>query len=203
MEYPCFVLHRSRDTEREILMQDLSRSLRTPVNKIEPMDGETLIQKGVSRKHIQGGLASAATISCTSSHAFLNQVLLPTNTSAVCIFEDDAVIQGDVNTFVKEMKDWDVLILGANEIVQGDLMDQKVYKVTRFWGSHALVLNKKAMKAVSETYKKTLDEKVTYPADWLYNRAIKEHSLRAYAPVKNLVVQKKGLLSTATGSIRN
>lgn len=202
MEFPCFVLHRSKDVERESLIDNLKKSLSVPVKVIEAFDGEKLKKNGYRGKSITGGEASAGVIGCLASHVVLVKNLLMTDVKGMIIFEDDAVIEGDIFEFLSEQKEWDILLFGTNEIVEGNLIDKKLIKVQRFWGTHAMCLTRRAMESVCEVYAKTLEEQIIYPADWLYNRAIKEKKLRVLAPTENLVNQKKDLVSTITGNIR-
>lgn len=190
-----YVIHRACDTEREHLVNDLQAVFDCTV--FEGIDGSTL---QVGNKHPWQGQTTAGNLGNTASHVAIIKQSLETET--VGILEDDAVVVGELDAFMNAVpEDWDMLYLGVNEIVAGFKLDT-CFCVRRCWGSHAVCLRPKAMKAVLAVYEKSLQDGIGLPADWLYNAAIHQYRLKAYCPLINLVEQKKGLVSIATGNIR-
>ena len=98
----------------------------------------------------------------------------------------------------------DLIFLGVNEIVEGEpTANPGVQKVLRFWGTHAVIVGRKAMLAIFEVYTQSLKDGYALPADWLYSFAIKEKGLIAYAPLVPIIRQRPGLVSLISGNIRN
>ena len=141
-------------------------------------------------------------IGCLESHIHI----LQDSQDNIVIFEDDCEFVEDSMTFFHDLHDFDILCLGTNENVEYEYIEGKEYlRVYRFWGTHALLIRQNAIKAVLETYEKYRNLKVFLPADWLYSYAIKEHNLKAYAPInpKRFFKQKNGLVSSVNGKIRD
>lgn len=193
-----FVIHRNCDKDREQLVKNLQAVLNCTV--FEGIDGTTLQHPN---KHPWEGTTTAGNLGNTVSHVTILQQAIKNQMETVGILEDDAVIEGNIISFINTVpQDWDMLYLGTNEIVNGFLLEN-CYRVYRAWGSHAVLLKPKAMNAVLATYEQSLRDGIGLPADWLYNRAIQLFDLKAYCPIINLIEQKKGLVSLATGNIRS
>jgi GR25 family glycosyltransferase involved in LPS biosynthesis len=126
------------------------------------------------------------------------------------IFEDDAELTEPVeklHTFYEEAcalePKWDVLVLGATEWVDSTLASPTIRKPTRFWGTHALLLNRKAAQAALDTHKRLQEKGYAYPADWFYSATILQNNLVAYGPRNSkLIQQKPGLVSAISGKVR-
>ena len=123
-----------------------------------------------------------------------------------CIFEDDAEVVGAVKPYLAEvglLPAADLIFLGVNEIVDGEpSMNPGIHRVERFWGTHAVIVGRKAMTAIFEVYTQSLKDGYALPADWLYSFAIKEKGLVAYAPQISVVRQRPGLMSLTSGNVR-
>ena len=199
MNCPCFVIHRQKDVEREDIVKELEKEFPTLL-RMEAIDGN-----GVDcfpRMSVDGlSFVTDGVVGCMLSHLMLIQKALRSHWSHICIFEDDAVIQGDYKAFYESHKDCDILYFGVLHVLEGD---KKVdcWQVRDSWGTHAVVLNRTAMKAIQETFYKVLDEGFFYGSDNLYSRAITDFGLVAYAPHQPLIDQKKGLQSTLSDSVR-
>lgn len=205
MEFPCVVIHRTQDTEREPLIESLERSLGFLLQRVEAVNGAQLALHGFPRKHPHEVFpTSPGNIGCTASHIVLLESTLKSAHSHICIFEDDAEATGDVVAYINQMKsrEWDILFLGVNEIVEGEQVAEDLWQVTRFWGTHAVIVGRRAMAAILETYTKSIQDGFALPADWLYSWAIRDHGLRAFCPLKNVISQKKGIVSVISGAIR-
>ena len=200
MNCPCFVIHRAKDKERECYVDALKKEFPNLV-VFEGVNGEDL--KGMPCQHPgEFRKTSYGNMGNTMTHFMIMKQTMDSKADKVCIFEDDAVVVGDYETFYKEFPhEWDILYLGVLEVVEGDKKED-CYEVWRSWGTHAVILKQTAMDAIMKTFKKTLQEGFFYPADTLYNRAIKDYKLKAYAPLKSHIIQQPGLLSFISGHIR-
>lgn len=188
-----YVIHRQCDKEREHLVNNLQAVFNCTV--FEGVDGSKL---QVGRRHPWTGQTTVGNLGCTASHVAIVQLALETGLETVTIFEDDAVIEGDVGRMRPECDIW---YWGVNEVVEGE-KEGDWMRVSRVWGSHALCLNRKAMKAVVATYEQSVRDGYGLPADWMYNYAIRWYGLKAYCPSVNVISQKKGLISLNTGNVR-
>jgi GR25 family glycosyltransferase involved in LPS biosynthesis len=207
MEFPCVVIHRSQDKEREPILQELEQKLGFLLQRVEGVDGNLLVAQGFPRKHPHEGFPTTpGNIGCTASHILVLQSALKGGWSHVGIFEDDAVAEGDLGKFLRDMsgRQWDILFFGVNEVVEGWPFSGQpdILQVRRFWGTHAVVVGRRAMEAIMETYKKSIHDGYALPADWLYSWAIRDHGLIALCPSQNLVTQKKGIVSVISGAVR-
>jgi GR25 family glycosyltransferase involved in LPS biosynthesis len=125
------------------------------------------------------------------------------------ILEDDVEYKSSFFKYIensfKITPEWDILFLGVNEIVEStETSNPAIRRVTRFWGTHAVVLSRKAVTKICEEFKTSVKDGFALPADWLYSHTIKEHGLVAYCPTepRTFVQQKEGLVSTCTGNVR-
>jgi hypothetical protein len=97
----------------------------------------------------------------------------------------------------------DLIFLGVNEIVEGEATaNPGIQKIERFWGTHAVIVGRKAATAIFEVYTQSLKDGYALPADWLYSFAIKEKGLIAYAPSIPVIRQRPGLMSLTSGNVR-
>ena len=97
-----------------------------------------------------------------------------------------------------------MLLLGANEYVESEAAPGAYKRVKRFWGTHAVILSEKAMRAALQVFADAQKRGEFLPADWMYNEAIKQADLVCYGPAKldMLCRQKPGLVSAITGKER-
>lgn len=203
---PCFIIHRVQDVIREPSILELETKLGLPLQRFEGLSGDFLIESGFPRKHPHEGLSNAGIIGCAASHIELLEAAIASTSSHYCIFEDDAELVGNLPAYFSSLEglpEADLVCMGVNEIVDGTATTvSSIKKVTRFWGTHAMIVNRKTMTAVLATYKKYVSLGYALPADWLYSYAIKEHGLLAYAPVKSVIRQRPGFVSVITGIVR-
>ena len=99
---------------------------------------------------------------------------------------------------------WDILLLGANEYVDADRVSSQAVVVRRFWGTHAMILRRRACEAALEAFRAHQKEGYFPPADWLINAAIAMGNLVCYAPDSPTAFcqQVLGLRSAITGEVR-
>ena len=157
MKYPCFVIHRQQDVEREPLVDDLKKVI-PHLQVIEPINGMDLID--LPRQH-PGELkqSSLAVMSLCMTHCIIMKHAIQNNYEKICIFEDDAVIEGNIDFFIQSRtRPWDILYLGVIQVIKGKLIDFEefehwgCYEVQESWGTHAMILNQKAMKAIRDCH---------------------------------------------------
>lgn len=206
-EIPCLVIHRPIDTVREASINELEKKLGKSLQRFDGISGKFLIAEGFPRKHPHEGLSSPGNIGCTASHIEILEAGIKSKYTHCAIFEDDAEMVGDLAEYfasVATLPPTDILFLGVIEIVDGVATTvPSIKKVTRFWGTHAVIVNKKGMLAILNTYKKYVDAGYALPADWLYSYAIKEMGLVAYAPVSPVIRQRPGFVSLISGNVRH
>jgi GR25 family glycosyltransferase involved in LPS biosynthesis len=207
------VIHRLDATDRIPLIYDLQASLGRPVEVFFASDGSQFLENnGIAKKHPRDGSpVSQGNLGCTHSHLLLLRSSLKSEEGSLAIFEDDCVftaasveIQGFLAAADKEP--WDILLFGATEYVEAaDLSGQGgLVSVKRFWGTHALIVRKKAVYALIQAFMAFQADGQFPPADWLYSRAIRDNSLVCIGPKdpKSLCRQKEGLRSLVTGLVR-
>jgi len=204
---PCLVIHREKDIERNPSIFYLERLLGRTVQRFEAILGEYLIEQGFPTKHPrEPNPTSPGNIGCTASHVEILEATLRSHFPYCCIFEDDAEVVGAVDPYLKEVSQLppaDLVFLGVNEIVDGEpTANPAIQKVERFWGTHAVIVSRKAMLAIFEVYTQSLKDGYALPADWLYSFAIKAKELVAYAPSIPIVRQRPGLTSLTSGNVR-
>ena len=193
------VIHRSCDTEREVCVEGLKKVF-PQIRVVEAVDGRSCLTH--PRRHPWEGTTSLGNIGNTVSHLDLVLSASTSQKERVFVFEDDAVVVGDLSGVLELIPEpWDLFYWGTNEVVEGDEAGEFV-RVRRAWGVHAIVVRRSAMKAVLDAYINSVAEGYGYPADWVYNRAIQEGGLLAYTPKTSLIVQQGGLVSVNTGQVR-
>lgn len=206
LDVPCFVIHRHRDTDRESCITELEAWIGITIQREEGIDGGLVAATDFPRRHPWTGTTTAAELGCLLSHVNILEKF-PAKAQYICLFEDDAEGVGDFDGYLERVfaldKPADIIYLGVNEIVEGEgTADAGIKKVLRSWGAHAVLFNQKAAAAVLKTHNEYVKKGFALPADWLYNYAIKECDLMAYAPVAATIRQKPGLISKITGKVR-
>jgi len=204
MEY-CTSIWLPSLSERYEIIKTLEKNIKKPIRIFNAIDGSLHTDKYVNYRHIlKGQSINSGIIGCTLSHL---EVLKNMNTDAIVIFEDDCTFHGDLvelNNFIKNAPEFDILCLGTSETVESKLVDNKYVQIFRFWGTHALLIKAKAARAIIETFEKYSKSKKFLPADWLYSYAIKDNNLIAYAPKNNMEFfnYKRGIYSVVANRIR-
>ena len=204
---PCIVIHRKEDKERDPSIFYLEKALGRHIQRFDAISGEYLLEQGFPSKHPrEPNPTSPGNIGCTASHVEILDAALRSQFTHCCIFEDDAEVVGAIQPYLNEVAHLpaaDVIFLGVNEIVEGEATEiQGIQRITRFWGTHAVIVSRKAMLAIFEVYTQSLKDGYALPADWLYSFAIKAQGLVAYAPSISTVRQRPGLMSLTSGNVR-
>jgi len=182
-------------------VEQLTQDINMDITIFNALSGLSFLDNYLGFKHVlQSEMITAGMIGCLESHIHI----LKESNKNVLIFEDDCEFVSNSKEFYP--LDFDILCLGTNENVEFQYLENNKHylQVFRFWGTHALLLRQNAVKAVLDTYEKYKNLKIFLPADWLYSYAIKEHNLRAYAPMnpKQYFKQKSGLISSVNGKVR-
>lgn len=209
-EIPFFCIHLERAKEREPFMTHLQNNLGREIKVWPASEGAEIAKLGWPRKHPIEAETNDGNLGCLDSHLRLLQHMLDEGHEVIGIFEDDAELTesvGKVHEFYEQAcalnPKWDLLILGATEWVDTNIVSQTIRRPTRFWGTHAMLLTRKAAQAALATHKALQEKGYAYPADWFYSAAITQNNLVAYGPRNSkLIQQKPGLLSAISGKVR-
>ena len=210
-DIPFFCIHLMSEKVREPFMIHFQNCLGRQVQTFPALIGKDIAGPDYPRRHPHEAETSLGNIGCTESHIRLLQKLLDEQWPAIGIFEDDAEamksaeeIQAFVDSANAADTSWDILLLGASEWVESKKQTPELVRVTRFWGTHAVLVKQHVAQKVIETHRNLLEKGFAYPADWLYAQTIKEYGLVAYGPVgcKSLIRQKPGLVSAINGKVR-
>jgi GR25 family glycosyltransferase involved in LPS biosynthesis len=211
----CVVIHLDSATDRLPLIDKLRTTLIHTLDVYPAKDGtEWEKSSKIAKKHpIEKMPITRGMLGCAHSHIDILFASVKAKEQFCLIFEDDCEVLGtqdDIYGFLHRAShlstDWDMIILGANEYVESSIAEGGVYtRVQRFWGTHAVILKPKAMRAALKVFADAQKNGVFLPADWMYNEAIKQEGLVCYGPTKiNLLCrQKSGLVSAVTGNKRS
>jgi len=203
----CYCIWLNSLSERGTIIENLENSLQKVIFRFDAFDGEYYNASFLNYKHmVLNEKINSGMIGCLLSHIGLLEIV---QHDKYIIFEDDCECTStldSINTFIKSLPDYDIVCLSANEYVTySSTKHTNIVSIKRFHGSHALILTKKAIVCILETYNKYNDKKTFLPADWLYSIAIQEHNLKCYGPKnsKQFFKQTSGLVSSANGKIRH
>jgi GR25 family glycosyltransferase involved in LPS biosynthesis len=209
------VIHLEKAVERQPLihrMKELFPSLEVYPAK----DGsEWLADSAIAKAHpLTKKPVSQGCMGCAHSHIDLMQDALLKKDSAILLVEDDCdfkaeLLYEDLMKYIHGAntlgEPWDILLLGGTEYVESAETSSPDYKkVGRFWGTHALVLRERGMRAALKVFHAAQKEGTFLLADWMYNEAIRKEGLTCFGPTDlyRFCRQKEGLQSYLTGKIR-
>lgn len=187
--------------ERIEIVKELEKKIQFPITIFNAIQGRIYREYFRTFTHIvSSNQISDGMIGCLLSHI---QILKQAKTN-ILLFEDDCEYVYDCSEFIINAPDYDILCLGVNENVDYEIY-KSYAKVTRFWGTHALLIKYSAIKKILLTFEKCISKKVFLPSDWLYSYAIKDFNLRVFAPInpKQYFKQKSGLVSSINGKVRD
>jgi GR25 family glycosyltransferase involved in LPS biosynthesis len=206
---PFYCIHLDTAKEREPAITRLEERLGRPLirwNATKAADAIAQAKaRGEGRRHPFGGITQGGNLGHVDSLIRLLKKMIAEKTPVIGIFEDDAELVApvdEIQAFVSARAQWDILLLGANEWV--DVSSAAgIVRVRRFWGTHALLLNQRAARAIIAMYARLTARGFAYPADWLLAEAVKE-GLKVYGPAnpKAYCIQSRGLVSLITGDVR-
>jgi GR25 family glycosyltransferase involved in LPS biosynthesis len=206
----CVVIHLESATERQPIIDKLRSTMIHNLEVFSAKDGtEWEKSSKIAKQHPwEKRPVKRGEIGCAHSHIDIIHGSLKSKEIHTLLFEDDCEMIGsrdDIYGFIHQAgKEWDMLLLGANEYVESEAAPGAYKRVKRFWGTHAVILSEKAMRAALQVFADAQKRGEFLPADWMYNEAIKQADLVCYGPAKldMLCRQKKGLVSAITGKER-
>jgi GR25 family glycosyltransferase involved in LPS biosynthesis len=209
----CVVIHLNSATERLPVIDKIKKTMIHELEVFSAKDGFDWVNSDkIAKMHPRDKRpVNRGQVGCGHSHIEILHGSLKAKEAVTIIFEDDCEMRGtqdDVYDFIHRAGQlpatWDILLLGANEYVEAAKFDDKYTRVNRFWGTHALIVTEKAMRAALKVFADAQKGGIFLPADWMYNEAIKQHGLVCYAPTRidSLCRQKPGLISAITGEPR-
>ena len=207
------MIHLATATDREPIIDKIKKTMIHELEVFSAKDGFDWVNSDkIAKMHPRDQRpVNRGQVGCSHSHIEILHGSLKAKEAVTIIFEDDCEMRGgqdDIYEFIHRAGQlpatWDILLLGANEYVESAKFDDKYTRVNRFWGTHALIVTEKAMRAALKVFADAQKGGTFLPADWMYNEAIKQHGLVCYAPTRidSLCRQKPGLISAITGEPR-
>jgi GR25 family glycosyltransferase involved in LPS biosynthesis len=214
-----YIIHLPSAQERLPLIHALQSSFPVAPLEIRPAsNGEAWLRDpALSKRHIHGGSESSVTqgmLGCAQSHLEILYREYKAGTEYLWIFEDDCELVAEphaiqdwvamARTPAAGLPDWDLLLLGATEYVELARAPPQFIQVNRFWGTHAMLVRPRAMRAALKVFAEAQRNRLFLPADWMWNEAIRREGLIALGPntPQRFCRQAPGLVSAITGHIR-
>jgi GR25 family glycosyltransferase involved in LPS biosynthesis len=199
--YDVYLINLDRHTDRlshfeaQIVASDLSSKSFTRVAAVngKDLDIQTLVtpkafqeieestRNRYRKKHYE---LTPGAIGCALSHLKVYDMIKESDKEMALIFEDDAIIHKSIDLeFRKCLKDipadWDMILLGyfCNQCKYS----KKYNRVTKFFGNHAYVINRKGIDKIQRYYGAPIDRQI----DAAMSNMAEEGRLNIYAtPVK-------------------
>jgi GR25 family glycosyltransferase involved in LPS biosynthesis len=218
--FPAYVIHLKKCIDRVETINKLESDLNIKLEIYDASDGsEWWENPAIPKKHpwVYDNIPKGM-VGCTFSHLDLLKKIYATTERGILIFEDDAQLVQPANILIDylnkikeftdeaihEERNWDVLLLGANEYVSSKPITQHIERVNRFWGTHAMYIRRESIPEILRTFDSYLSKGIFLPPDWLYNKTIEEKHFVVYGPSrpKLLLQQKVGVVSSITGNVR-
>jgi GR25 family glycosyltransferase involved in LPS biosynthesis len=201
----AYVIHLEAATERLPVIEELKEKSGLPVQIFSASDGEaTWNNSAIIKEHPwKFTQLTRGMIGCLESHMAILEIGAA-STGPFFLFEDDAEMLAPFQDFIDGAPPgWDILLLGANEIVNSMAHNKKYRRVLKFWGAHAMVVHGRCCSKILELARNHMQRGIYLPADWLYNTAIKTLGIPVYCSNgPGFFKQKNGLISSITGNVR-
>lgn len=211
MDYEAQIIHLPTATDRDTSVKAL-QDFFTKSKVVAASDGvEWEALATIGKRHIHPNTTvTRGMLGCAHSHIqLLHEFLKSGKEERLIIVEDDCeflypyyTVLGEVFTSLRH--EWDLYLYGANEYVEATPVSYYCSHVKRFWGTHAMVITKKAARAALKVWAEAQKEGVFLPVDWMWNEAIRKEGLKCLGPIepKRLCRQREGLVSAITGTVR-
>ena len=174
-EFNAYVINLSRRRDRLVEFRE-HYSLDIPYDIVNAVDGkqldlDVLLQNGVvgksgllSIQNVENGgektfhheLGNLGAVGCSLSHIQIWEDMVKQNIQYVIIFEDDAMVN---NLSLAEIKkqlnvlpdDWHIFMIGnPHSIFEGIPITNELYRIQRFGGTHAYIINLEGAKWLLE-----------------------------------------------------
>jgi len=218
--FPAYVIHLKDRVDRLETINKLEYGLNIKLETYDASNGsEWWENPAIPKKHPWAfDKISKGMVGCSFSHLALLKKAFETNEKGILLFEDDTQIVQPLNTIIEylnkvkeftndalhEERNWDILLLGANEYVSSKPITHNIEKVNRFWGAHALYIKRESIPEIISTFESYISKGIFLPADWLYNKTIEEKHFIVYGPSspKMYLQQSPGFVSSITGKVR-
>jgi GR25 family glycosyltransferase involved in LPS biosynthesis len=218
--FPAYVIHLKDRIDRLETINKLEYGLNIKLEIYDASNGsEWWENSAIPKKHpwVHDKI-SKGMVGCSFSHLALLKKAFETNEKGILLFEDDTQLVQPLNIItdylnkikeftndaLHEERNWDILLLGANEYVSSKPITHNIEKVNRFWGAHALYIKRESIPEIISTFESYISKGIFLPADWLYNKTIEEKHFIVYGPSspKMYLQQSPGFVSSITGKVR-
>jgi len=182
-----YVLHLDRATERLPVIADLETKLNTRLPIFPACEGNEFIRNGHPTKCINDARyrRSPGDIGCTVSHINICRHTLSNNYDFVVIFEDDCTIDKTLDDIRQRLgefkalnKSWDLFCIGGRN--NGVGIDDIFMKLEFFYGTHAVILNKKFMRELILRYETYYNSGRTWAIDGIYSNVLRSGKCTGY-----------------------
>jgi len=218
--FPAYVIHLKDRVDRLETINKLEYSLNINLEIYDASDGsEWWKNAGIPKKHPWTyDKLTQGMVGCSMSHLEVLKNIYKTSEKGVLLFEDDTQlivpatrlfeylnkIKEFTDDALHEERNWDILLLGANEYVNSKPITQHIQRVNKFWGTHAMYIKRESIPEIVSTFESYLSKGIFLPADWLYNKTIEEKHFIVYGPSspKQILQQSIGNISSITGKVR-
>lgn len=176
----CYMIHLSRCVDRLPYIEAFEKALGQPIMLVE---GVETGKRG-----------------CVPSHIKILKMFIDSGESHAMIFEDDVEAVGDLKEVLalSKLHKCDLFLLGATEYVDYTI-DKDIAIVKRFWGTHAMIVNRRAAEKLIGLY----DPMKLVPSDWYYPKVLSTMKIIGPKNPRQYVQQKEGVVSLFTGDIRS
>jgi GR25 family glycosyltransferase involved in LPS biosynthesis len=192
-----YMIHLERAKERLPVIKKLEDDLGMKLTNFQAVDGIQLLKTGFPTNCAArpGSTRGPGDIGATVSHYRICCLGLENKYDYLVIFEDDCILNRSLNEleyfltlskfYLKSVNQtFDIFLLGHGGCVNYDIKTNFLLRAFNFNGTHAMILNRKAMKLYKEEFETLLDKKLVHSCDGLYSEVIKKNSLEAYGVVQ-------------------
>ena len=192
-----YMIHLERAKERLPVIEKLENDLKIKLNMFEAVDGVELLKTGfpTSCATTLGSTRGPGDIGATVSHYKLCCLGLEQNLENIVIFEDDCILNKSLNEleyfltvskiYLKSVgENFDLFLLGHGGCVEYDIKTNFLLKSFKFNGTHSIILNRKAMKALKEKYEEIVSKGLITAIDTLYSDTMKQNNLNIFGDIQ-------------------
>jgi GR25 family glycosyltransferase involved in LPS biosynthesis len=212
-----YMIHLERALERVPLINKLKEQLNIEFIEYKSVDGEQLIKEGHPDGSVEypGLKCGAGNLGCTISHVNICKDALEKGYEYVVIFEDDCIFNRSYKDFIEYLSisiellkinsiNFDLFLLGNNSHLKFNPVSSFLSQVFEFYGTHAVLINKKFMESLLIEHDKTFKAGKVRSADDLYSKTIQNNNLLAFGCIhpEYFLEQQKGIHSYIAGYIR-
>ena len=175
-----YLIHLEKADERIELINNLFSKLNLQPDFIDGANGKEIVERGHPDTGILNNNIGNGAVGCTYSHIKMIRRALEEGKEYAVIFEDDCIFKNTINDLtnafitLKQLIHsynikFDIFVLGAigyTSHIPNPIGISTIYNIE---GSHAILLNRKAMKSYIDEYTKSLSVGHVECADAYYN----------------------------------